>query len=136
MLGTKQDSVMTEAAVAIAQALRRGETHLAAAGATALAALLSARHLDNPVDLQRVLEMVLARGLAGTADEIRSSLDPDGGLHVGALLLELETAGTSEAKLVHALDRMLDGRGYAGRDRFLARLDRALAGTAGLRAAG
>lgn len=109
---------------------------LARAAAAALAALLVARHLDHPVDLPRVLELALAQALAHCRDPARDGLDPDNRLHVGALLLELDAAGTSEAKLVHALGALLEGRDYGGRDRFLGRLGRALADAGFLRAAG
>lgn len=121
------------AAAAALQSLLGDEARLARAGATALAALLVARHLDGPVDVARTLEMALARAL--TADA-RDRLDPDDALHLRALDLELATAGTSEAKLVHALAALLDGKGYGGRDRFLARLGRALAAAGDRRAAG
>ena len=88
----------------------------------ALAAMLAARHLEHTVDLQRVLEMALVRALPGPSERLRDSLDPDNGLHLHALLLELATAGTSEARLVHALGELLDGRRPRLRDRFLARL--------------
>jgi len=94
---------------------------------TALAAMLAARHLERPVDLTRVLEMALVRALPGSTATIRDALDPDNGLHVQALLLELETAGTSEARLVHALDALLDGREPVCRDRFLRSLAAAVA---------
>lgn len=129
----------TAAARSIAATLRNRATaddRMARAGVAALAALLAARHLDHPVDLTRVLEMALVQGLVGTGDEIRAGLDADNALHVGALLLELETAGTSEAKLVHALGALLQGRGHGGRDRFLGQLGRALAGSGDRRAAG
>ena len=88
----------------------------------ALAAMLAARYLERPVDLNRVLEMALVRTLPGSPAAIRDALDPDNGLHVHALLLELQTAGTSEARVVHALDAIMDGREPPGRDRFLRRL--------------
>jgi hypothetical protein len=88
----------------------------------ALAAMLAARHLERRVDLNRVLEMALVRALPGSPAAIRDGLDPDNGLHVHALLLELQTAGTSEARVVHALDAIMDGREPPGRDRFLRRL--------------
>ena len=96
----------------------------------ALMAILVAPHLRNPVDLLRVLEMIVVHDLteavtgdipafevsdrqetkrareAEAAIRIRDSLDEDTGRHVFALFLELETGGTSEAKLVHALDRL------------------------------
>ncbi|WPZ34759.1 HD domain-containing protein [Thalassobaculum sp. OXR-137] len=96
----------------------------------ALMAILVVPHLRNPVDLLRVLEMIVVHDLteaaigdipafeagarqetkrareAEAATRIRDSLDPDTGRHVFALFLELETGGTSEAKLVHALDRL------------------------------
>jgi len=96
----------------------------------ALAAILVAPHLSNPIDLQRVLEMIVVHDLteavigdipafeisarqdakrvreAEAAAQIRDMLDADTGRHVYALFLELETGGTSEARLVHALDRL------------------------------
>lgn len=96
----------------------------------ALMAILVHQHLVHPVDLLRVLEMIVVHDLteavigdipsfevsarqdakrrreAEAAKRIRDSLDPDTGRHVYALFLELETGGTSEAKLVHALDRL------------------------------
>ena len=96
----------------------------------ALMAILVAPHLRRPVDLLRVLEMIVVhdlteavigdipafevsdrqdakrQGEAEAATRIRDSLDVDTGRHVHALFLELETGGTSEAKLVHALDRL------------------------------
>ncbi len=103
----------------------------------ALAAMLGARHLERPIDLTRVLEMALVRALPGSPAAIRDALDPDNGLHVHALLLELETAGTSEARLVHALDDLLDGREPVCRDRFLRSLAAAMRpGDRGCAAAG
>ena len=96
----------------------------------ALAAMLVAPHLRHSVDLLRVLEMIVVHDLteavtgdmtafevsarqdakrereAAAATRIRDSLDVDTGRHVHALFLELATGGTSEAKLVHALDRL------------------------------
>lgn len=96
----------------------------------ALMAILVAPHLRRPVDLLRVLEMIVVhdlteavigdipsfevsdrqdakrQGEAEAATRIRDSLDDDTGRHLYALFLELETGGTSEAKLVHALDRL------------------------------
>ena len=96
----------------------------------ALMAILVAQHLTRPVDLLRVLEMIVVHDLteavtgdvpafevsarqetkrereAEAAMRIRDALDDDTGRHVYALFLELETGGTSEAKLVHALDRL------------------------------
>ena len=96
----------------------------------ALMAILVAPHLRRPVDLLRVLEMIVVHDLteavigdipafevsprqdakrrreAEAALRIRDSLDADTGGHVYALFLELESGGTSEAKLVHALDRL------------------------------
>lgn len=83
----------------------------------ALSAMLAARHLQPPVDIGRVLEMAVVQAVPGTPDEIRDMLDQDLGLHVYALLLELDTAGTSEARLVHALGAMIDGRPVGGHDR-------------------
>lgn len=92
----------------------------------ALAAMLAARHLERPVDLQRVLEMAVAQALPGAPQDIRAALDPDNGLHLHALFLELDNAGTSEARLVRALGDLIDGRGGDRHDRFLRDLDRAL----------
>lgn len=136
MFSKPRSARVTEAAQAVAAVLRASDALERPVTATALAALLAARHLDHPVDLTRVLELALARALAGCPDPVRAGLDPDNRLHVGALLLELETAGTSEAKLVHALDSMLRGGGYGGRDRFLGQLGRAVAGSGDARAAG
>lgn len=97
---------------------------LAAAGRVVLAAMLAARHLGSPVDLGRVLEMAVVPAL-GPAD-LRVRLDPDTGVHLHALRLELETGGTSEARLVRALQALLDGRPVDTRDRFLAALAAAL----------
>lgn len=85
----------------------------------ALAAMLSARHLQQPVDLERVLEMALVSALPAPAEQVRDCLDPDNGLHVHALLLELQTAGTSEARLVQALGALVDGNMPRSSDRFL-----------------
>lgn len=96
----------------------------------ALMAILVAPHLASPVDLGRTLEMIVVHDLTEAligdipsfevsdraankrqaeveaAQRIRDSLDPDTGRHVYALMLELWTNGTSEARLVHALDRL------------------------------
>ncbi|MDF1792149.1 MAG: HD domain-containing protein [Thalassobaculaceae bacterium] len=96
----------------------------------ALAAILVAPTLEHPVDLLRVLEMIVVHDLTeavigdipsfevsdrqrakrareeAAARQIRDALDADAGRHVFALLLELSTGSTSEAKLVHALDRL------------------------------
>lgn len=96
----------------------------------ALMAILVAPHLSHPVDLLRVLEMIVVHDLTETvigdipafevstrqdakrvreaeaAKRIRDALDADTGRHVYALFLELETGTTSEARLVHALDRL------------------------------
>lgn len=88
----------------------------------ALAAMLTSRHLQHPVDLARVLEMALVSALPGPAEQVRNRLDPDNGLHVHALLLELQTAGTSEARLVQSLGALADGEVPRPRDRFLRRL--------------
>lgn len=93
----------------------------------AVAALLAGRHLEHPVDLIRVLEMALVQALPGSPEALRSALDPDNGLHVFALLLELQTAGTSEARLVRALAESLDGRPVRTSDRFLRALTAAAA---------
>lgn len=93
----------------------------------AVAALLAARHLEHPVDLLRVLEMALVRVVPGPAEALRDRLDPDNGLHLFAARLELDTAGTSEARLVETLAALLDGRAAVPRDRFLRRLGEALA---------
>ncbi|WP_420562484.1 HD domain-containing protein [Thalassobaculum sp.] len=85
----------------------------------ALMAILVAPHLRRPVDLLRVLEMIVVhdlteavigdipafevsdrqnakrQGEAEAAKRIRDSLDVDTGRHVHALFLELETGGTS-----------------------------------------
>lgn len=136
MFGRAASDVAACSVAATLQAAGADRGRLARAGATALAALLAARHLDHPVDLARVLEMALAESLAAGPEALPDGLDPDTALHLRALLIELETAGTSEAKLVRAIGGLLDGRGYAGRDRFLARLGRVLAETNALRAAG
>lgn len=96
----------------------------------ALMAILIAPHLRRPVDLLRVLEMIVVHDLseavtgdipafevsarqdakrrreAEAARRIRDMLDVDTGRHVYALFLELEAGTTSEARLVHALDRL------------------------------
>ena len=98
--------------------------------AMALMAIVVARHLEHSVDLARVLEMIVVHDLteavigdipafeisaranakrdaeARAAEQIRDALDPDTGRHVYALFLELWNNGTSEARLVHALDRL------------------------------
>ena len=103
----------------------------------ALAAMLSARHLEHPVDLPRVLEMAVAQALPGRPEDFRRALPPDDAVHLHALLLELETAGTSEARLVHGLDALLDGRDPAVRqDPFVRALRGAMAGAGTVRAAG
>ena len=86
------------------------DADLARAGRIALSAMLAARHLERPVDLARVLEMALAQALPGTPEQVRDGLDPDDGVHVFALVLELHTAGTAEARLVQALGDLIDGR--------------------------
>ena len=85
--------------------------------------MLAARHLERPVDLARVLEMALAQALPGTPEQVRDGLDPDDGVHVFALVLELHTAGTAEARLVQALGDLIDGRKPDRPDRFLRGLD-------------
>lgn len=136
MFGKAAPDFAARSVAAALEAAGADRGHLARGGAAALAALLVARHLDHPVDLERVLEMALAETLAAGPQAVPDGLHPDTALHLRALLIELETAGTSEARLVRALRGLLDGRGYAGGDRFLAGLGRALAETGGLRAAG
>ncbi|MEQ8816072.1 MAG: hypothetical protein RLO51_20835 [Thalassobaculum sp.] len=102
----------------------------------AVAVLLAARHLDHPVDLQRVLEMALVRVIPGPPERLRDMLDPDNGLHLHALRLEMDTGGTSEARLVGAVAALLDGRAAVPRDGFLRALGDALAAARGVRAAG
>ncbi|EDP61669.1 hypothetical protein BAL199_18536 [alpha proteobacterium BAL199] len=89
---------------------------------TALAAMLVARHLERPVDLLRVLEMIVVQAIEAPADEIRTALDPDNGLHAFGLLLELDNAGTSEARLVQSLGALMDGSAVQTHDGFLTAL--------------
>ena len=93
----------------------------------AVASMLAARHLDHPVDPQRVLEMALARAIPGPPEKLRDGLDPDNGLHLYALLLEVGNGGTSEARLVETVAALLEGRSAAPRDWFLRALGEALA---------
>ena len=102
----------------------------------AVAALLAARHLDHPVDLQRTLEMALIRAISGPPETLRDTLDQDNGLHLHALRLELDTGGTSEARLVDSVAALLEGRAIAPRDRFLGALGAALETVQDARAAG
>lgn len=135
MFGRAATDLAARSVAATLEAAGADRGRLARGGAVALAALLAARHVDHPVDLARVLEMALAETIAAGPQALPAGLDPDNGLHLRALLIELETAGTSEARLVRALGGLLDGRGYAGR-RFLACRGRVLAEANALRAAG
>jgi hypothetical protein len=92
--------------------------------------------LEHPVDLLRVLEMIVVGALDRPRADIRSALDPDNGLHTFALLLELENAGTSEARLAHALVASGSGRAVPVADRFLRRFLDAMSDGASLNAAG
>ena len=103
---------------------------------TALGAVLVTRHLERPVDLLRVLEMAVVGALDRPIEAIRNELDPDNAVHLAALRIELDSAGTSEARLVQGLGALMDGSPVDFGDRFLTALQSALADAAASRAVG